>query len=324
MNNKITIVMYHYVRDLKHSRYPKIKGLDIRLFKEQIGYLLKHYNIITMETLIDCIQNKTTLPKKSALLTFDDGYSDHFKYVYPILDKYNIQGSFFPPAKILAENKILDVNKIHYILASDNDKSIIVKEIENELHYYRKDFNLLKFSDYYNKLASPSKYDTAEVVFIKRMLQVELDEHIRKNITNTLFEKFIDLDEKSFCNELYMNLNQLKYLLNNGMHIGSHGYNHYWLGSLNKSDQQLDIDRSLDFLSTIGVNTNNWTICFPYGDYNNTTLEILKKSNCALGLTTNVNIADIGKFNRFTLPRLDTNDLPKDKDIRPNKWYLEG
>ena len=30
-NYKVTIVMYHYVRDLKYSRYPDIKGLDIWL-----------------------------------------------------------------------------------------------------------------------------------------------------------------------------------------------------------------------------------------------------------------------------------------------------
>ena len=34
--SNITIVMYHYVRDLKNSKYPKIKGLDISFFKEEI------------------------------------------------------------------------------------------------------------------------------------------------------------------------------------------------------------------------------------------------------------------------------------------------
>ena len=45
MVNNLTIVMYHYVRDLKNSRFPGIKGLELDLFKEQIEYLHKHYNI---------------------------------------------------------------------------------------------------------------------------------------------------------------------------------------------------------------------------------------------------------------------------------------
>ena len=35
MANKVTIIKYHYVRDLKNSRFNEIKGLDVSLFKEQ-------------------------------------------------------------------------------------------------------------------------------------------------------------------------------------------------------------------------------------------------------------------------------------------------
>ena len=31
---KLTIVMYHYVRPLTLTRFPKIKGLDVTLFEE--------------------------------------------------------------------------------------------------------------------------------------------------------------------------------------------------------------------------------------------------------------------------------------------------
>ena len=34
-------VMYHYVRDLQNSRFPKIKGLDYFDFITQIKYLKK-------------------------------------------------------------------------------------------------------------------------------------------------------------------------------------------------------------------------------------------------------------------------------------------
>lgn len=34
--SKLYIVMYHYTRDLKHSRYPEIKGLALTLFGEQV------------------------------------------------------------------------------------------------------------------------------------------------------------------------------------------------------------------------------------------------------------------------------------------------
>ena len=55
MKNTLAIVMYHYVRDLKNSRYPRIKGFDISEFKSQIEFLKANYNIITMEQLISAI-----------------------------------------------------------------------------------------------------------------------------------------------------------------------------------------------------------------------------------------------------------------------------
>ena len=51
--NKLTVVMYHYVRDLKNSRYPEIKGCDIKFFKEQIQYLKKYYHFVTVKEVLE-------------------------------------------------------------------------------------------------------------------------------------------------------------------------------------------------------------------------------------------------------------------------------
>ena len=38
----------------------------------------------------------------------------------------------------------------------------------------------------------------------------------------------------------------------NGMHIGAHGFDHNWLGSLSKENQEKEISKSLDFIKNIG------------------------------------------------------------------------
>ncbi|SVE33879.1 uncharacterized protein METZ01_LOCUS486733, partial [marine metagenome] len=73
-NKKVTIIKYHYVRDLVNSEYPNIKGREVYEFIEQIKYFMKYYNIISMDTFLNSIKNTTLLPSKSILLTFDDGY----------------------------------------------------------------------------------------------------------------------------------------------------------------------------------------------------------------------------------------------------------
>ena len=40
----------------------------------------------------------------------------------------------------------------------------------------------------------------------------------------------------------------------------------------------------------------------------------MKQRGCKLAVTTDVGIATINKNTRFVIPRLDTNDIPKDKN----------
>jgi peptidoglycan/xylan/chitin deacetylase (PgdA/CDA1 family) len=317
--NKLTIVMYHYVRDLKHSRYPEIKGLTTDLFKEQIAYLKKYYNPISAYDLMDAIETGSDLPPQSLLLTFDDAYADHFTQVYPVLDKEKISGCFFPPAASILNNRILDVNKIHFTLASVSDKSLLVDFIYQSLDKYRSSHHLDSNDFYWQKLGIPSRFDPAEVVFVKRMLQRDLPEELRNLLSDELFKRFVSNDEVTFAKELYMSVEQLSCLQRNGMYVGSHGFDHSWLNTISEDDQRNEIALSREFLKTIGSNPDRWIMCYPYGAYDKSLLAILTELNCFAGLTTEVGIADLS-LNPLLLPRLDTNDLPKDSKSEPNEW----
>ena len=247
IEKRLTVVMYHYVRDLKNSRYPNIKGLQVDLFREQILFLKKHYNFVTVEQVIDAYHNGNSkdLPDHPVLLTFDDAYRDHFDYVFPILEHNKIQGAFYAPVKAVTENTVLDVNKIHFILASTPEEKLpnLINEIKIQLNTFRSDWNLKDFDYYFDKLAVANRFDPKEVIFVKRLLQVELDEKLRKIITDDIFRKVIGMDESMFSRELYMSMDQIKCMVDCGMHIGSHGYDHYWLGSLSKEKQEYEIKK---------------------------------------------------------------------------------
>lgn len=320
--NNLTVIMYHYVRDLKNSRYPSIKGLDKDLFIEQIEYLRKHYNFVTMEQVINVGQNGASLPSKAVLLTFDDGYAEHFNVVFPILKNRGIQGSFFAPIKAITESTILDVNKIHFILAASRNPQQIIEDLRTLIKQYEEKYYLKSFNTYYQALAKKDRFDCADVIFIKRLLQVELPLEVRKIITDALFQKIVGIDESIFSRELYMNVEQIKCMANAGMHIGSHGFDHFWLNSLTRDQQRFEVEKSVEFIRTIyGDKFNKWTICYPYGAYNNETLSLLKESGCSIGFTTEVNIAKVMHGENLTLPRLDTNDIPKDRSANVNNWY---
>jgi peptidoglycan/xylan/chitin deacetylase (PgdA/CDA1 family) len=302
--------MYHYVRDLINSRYPDIKGLDICSFKNQIEFIKKNYNIIKMEDFVDAIESNIQLPVNSALLTFDDGYIDHYTQVLPVLLDNNLQGSFFIPARLIKEDIVLDVNKIHFILEGCKNIKVLITEIFKLLDNNRIKYNLESNDYYYNKLAIANRFDNSDIIFIKRILQSELSLELRKKIIDHLFNSFIKVSENIFSKELYINIDQIKMMINCGMHIGAHGYNHFWLGKLDNIEQENEIIKSTSFLDEIGINEKYRTLCYPYGSFNEYTIQLLRKYKFKNAFTTIPKVANLQLDNKYKIPRLDTNDFP--------------
>ena len=308
--NNLTIVMYHYIRNIKESRYPGIKGLELEQFIEQMKFFNESYNIITMEDALDAEKGLSKLPEKSILLTFDDGYLEHFTLVYPILKKMGVQGSFFIPAKTVIEHKILDVNKIHFILSSLNEINDLVLSLKKEILFYKEEYSLLSFEHYFNQFSIPNRFDSKEIIFVKRMLQHVLPEKLRNILSDKFFEKYVGVQESIFASELYMNKYQIEHLVRDGMHVGCHGYDHYWWNKLNTNSLHQEINKSKDFLQSVGCDMSKWTACYPYGSFSDEVVEELKRQGCRLAFTTETKVANLDISSKYSLPRLDTNDFP--------------
>ena len=304
----LDIVMYHYVRPISESRYPKIKGLELKSFQNQLDFFLKEKNLVSTDDVINAVTRSIELPKNAIWLTFDDGYKDHFDYVAPILEQKGIDAAFFPVSDCYENGSLLDVNKIHYIIASvDNDESLLT-----HLFASMKDEGLAKsdFDNLWNSTNKSSRYDSEVVIFFKRMLQKNLPLEMRQKILTRMFNNLVGRSQKEVSKELYMSKDNLISLSKKGFHIGSHTSSHIWLNSQTDLDQEKEITKSLDALRSIRNNVSNWIMCYPYGGYNAATLSILEKMGCALALTTTIGEADLSCQNIFELKRWDTNDFP--------------
>lgn len=320
----ITIVMYHYVRDLPRTRYPLIKGLLPANFVGQLAYIYRHYTVCGTRQLIAALQGKEPLPPNPCLLTFDDGFIDHYLTVFPLLRERGMVASFYPAGMTIAEHRVLDVHKVHFILASVRDFGTLVAAIRELLRQYRARVDLPSDETLFASYAKPGRYDGPEVMFVKGVLQRGLPTKVRSEMIDTLFRRFVTEHEEAFARELYMDLPQLRCMLRNGMEIGGHGYSHSWLEHLPKNEQEEEVGRTRDFLATIFENTPvDWVMCYPYGSYNEETISALRESGCVLGLTTRVGlIHDLSR--PFELMRLDANDLPFDGHAEPCSWTVQA
>lgn len=303
------IVMYHYVRDLKHSRYPNIKGLDIELFRQQIAYLKAHFSVVRMEEVLAALDGQIVLPENAVLLTFDDGYIDHFTYAMPVLEEENVQGSFFIPGKTFDTHTLLDVNKIHYILAAADSRSLLKDVFERMDHYRGREYDYPDNAALFEKYAVANRFDSKETIFVKRALQTVLPERVRNLISSDLFERYVGVSEKVLAYELYMSREQIRTMKRHGMHIGIHGYDHYWLGNLPEKQMQEDISKALEVMDEF-LDTNNWVMNYPYGNYSKEVVEYIRQKGCRMGMTTEVRAVDPAMEDRYLLPRFDCNDFP--------------
>lgn len=306
--SNLQIIMYHYVRDLENSRYPRIRGLSADNFLKQIDFLSNQFSFVTPQDVIESYYGGKKLVDNACFLTFDDGYIDHYDMVFPVLANRGIKAFFSMPGRIIKEEKLLDVNKIHYIMAAASP-DVLWEAFKKQLHIRLSENNLPTFEEYWKNCNLESRYDPPEVIFMKRMLQVELPMHLRNELVDNLYCEFVNVPENVLVKELYMSPEQMKMMKSAGMVFGIHGYEHAWLNRMTQSKAEMDIEMALDVMDGI-VDRQGWIMCYPYGSHSNEVEEIAKKKGAILGVTTKCAAANLERDNAFTLPRLDTNDFP--------------
>ena len=204
----------------------------------------------------------------------------------------------------------MDVNKIQFILAAVSDLESLVDQVFSSLSEFCNEYPLKTKEAYFLDVSEQHRYDSRNVTVLKRLLQRELPEPVRTEIVRRLFAEHVTTDESSFARELYMSVDQIACLRRHGMHIGSHGNTHAWLDHLSPDAQVIEVDQSLEFLKTLGIGRDEWTMCYPYGGFNDSLLQVLRGRQCQLGFTVEPRIADLDVDDPLTLPRIDTNDLP--------------
>ena len=313
-----TIVMYHVVHASSEGLLGRLKGLDVPAFREQLAYIRAHYTPVGLFDLVAAADGIHALPPRPIVLSFDDGYAGQYDVVFPLLAEAGVPAAFFPVASALIERSVVDVNKVQCILAASDKVGRIVEVIEAAIA--REQPRLPPAAEYRSQWWKPSRWDTAEVVYVKRLLQHALPDRVRRPLVEELFRTLVSADEKAIAAELYMDVKQLNELHRAGMTIGAHGDRHLRLAALSREEQAGEIDGALRVLDVVGLPRRNFAYCYANGEHNDDSLDLLRARECRIGLTTRPELARIARTTLLTLPRIDTNDLPLRSDAGPNDW----
>lgn len=82
-------------------------NVSVQNLEEQFQYLsVENYKTLHFSEL----ENRTTLPKKSIVLTFDDVTENQFNYAVPLLQKFNLKATFFIPFSFIGKTDLWNSN----------------------------------------------------------------------------------------------------------------------------------------------------------------------------------------------------------------------
>ncbi len=310
-NRSLSVVMYHYIKEKKSNKFKNLKYLDYSNFKKQINFFKNNFNIIGYEDFKEILKSKKFPKKPSILLTFDDGYSDHYKFAFPLLLKNKIKACFFSPTSIFIKNHFLEVNKIHIILDQFQNQDKLLREIINEL----KNISKINTDQLVKKTKlelkhSKNRFDLKKTILIKSLLQHSIPIKFRKHVVQKLFEKAKLKFSSNDLDNFYINKDNFLEMSQNGMYFGSHGHFHLKFDKLNSIKTEKEISTSLKKLKSLGLNQNIETLCYPYGNYDQKTIKLLKLYKIKYGFTTRPGSIYLNsKISNYEIPRYDTNDF---------------
>jgi peptidoglycan/xylan/chitin deacetylase (PgdA/CDA1 family) len=92
-SNPSLILIYHRVTTLQ--RDPQLLAVSPENFEAQVRVLKKDYSLLTPEEYVHFLNDYKRMPRKSILITFDDGYADNYLEARPILESNNANAIFY-------------------------------------------------------------------------------------------------------------------------------------------------------------------------------------------------------------------------------------
>ncbi len=248
--HNLIILNYHrvYEGELRTSFDETLFGLSIASFHQQMLWLKEKKAVFLSEDeLIYYQQRKKKIPKRSVLITFDDGYKDNFTLVYPVLRSLHIPAIYFIPAGPIRDRTLGWWDIISFFIKKTKKKAISVKgrefSLQNGGGKKKAIFHLLR-------LMKTEPYSRTQDLL--EVLSAECG------------VEFPSYDEQDV--EL-MNWEDIREVLNNNIAIGSHTVSHRVLATLDKDEQFEELSSSKKLLEDMLNLGNIRSFSYPVGDY---------------------------------------------------------
>ena len=287
---QVAILRYHAITGPDTNDYvsPNI-ALPADVFESQVRYFSHNYNIITMDTVADCIANNKPFPKKAVAITFDDGYQDNY-VAYEILRKFGATGTFYVVVGSVGGGEPLWLFEVNYLIKRTKKREVDI-ELPNQAIR-------LTFNNNHEKQRTARK-----ITSLIKSNNLDVRESIRRQLKDQ-FSDVSGLEKRA--SEIMLSWDQIREMSKNGMTIGGHTLTHLNLPNADPEDANHEIVQCKKLLED-KLQTKISHFSYPnggdYAYYNHSVTEMVKNAGFLTSTTSNNGVADIHS-NAFELKRI--------------------
>ena len=239
---RFVIPFYHVIsnQDLPHIKHLyAIKNEQD--FIADLDYLCQHFTPVTLTQVVKYIYQGQTLPQNAFLLTFDDGLSECYHVIAPILKRKGIPATFFLNSDFVDNRALMFRYKASFLLEHCLQHNIPAQVLKPHFKAYH-----LICQD------------------IKDLLSVRWPER-------NLFDRVaadLGIDFEQFLKEVqpYLTLNQIQSMQEDGFYFGSHSINHPTYNILSLDDQIAQTQECQNWLDQ-HIRPKHRVFAFPFTDF---------------------------------------------------------
>lgn len=235
---------YHLVSDnvpafIKHLYAP----LNTQLFRESLHWLCTNYTPIHLRELLVLNKKGEFPPTPSFHLSFDDGLRNFYDVIFPILKEYQI------PATVFLNNDFIDDQELFYRYKA----SLLCEEYLNTKEG--------------KKLIALKEFMINQSIYDKDVIHTLLSISYQNRTTLDEIAQILEFDFKQFLQDEkpYLSSVQIKDLLDNGITIGAHSFDHPQFSELTVHEQYLQVLESTTQIQQ-KFNLGYKVFAFPFHD----------------------------------------------------------
>ncbi len=279
---KFPILMYH-----RFSQNEEFGKTSKKTFESHLSYLIKYYNIISLDDLLAYQANGQSVPPRSTTITIDDGYRDFYEIAFPILKKFNLPATLYVVTGFVGRENWIWTDKARYIFiktaADQFDFTIGAKRVAGIFH------------DVKSRLAFAGEVNSE----LKKMNDPAKETALQE-IASEMSVSIPDLPPDEFA---ALNWNKAAEMQNNNIEIGSHTASHPILTNVPDDVLKYELRKSKLVLEE-KLQKKSLHFCYPNGNAAERERAEAESAGYASAVTTEIRLCE-NKDDPFLLPRID-------------------